>query len=138
MTCDCQTSPCGCSDQTSISQKHVVQPVFTTRCDRYVPGTENVWVERGTSPNDVNAPGVCMLDTMTDAQIAYSLERDDRARADLLTVTSDPHLHELARTVPKLPKVELSDVEQALLNQPNNVGSIPFYALFRGQPPFAQ
>jgi hypothetical protein len=79
-----------------------------------------------------------MLDTMTDAQIAYSLERDDRARADLLTVTSDPHLHELARTVPKLPKVELSDVEQALLNQPNNVGSIPFYALFRGQPPFAQ
>jgi len=79
-----------------------------------------------------------MLDTMTDAQITYCLERDDQARADLLTVTSDPHLLELAQTAPKLPKVEINDVEQALLNQPNNVGSIPFYSLFRGQPPFAQ
>jgi hypothetical protein len=75
---------------------------------------------------------------MTDCQIIHSLERDDVARADLLTVTSDPHLLELARTVPRLPTVEETDVEQSLLNQSNNSGSIPFYALFRGQPPFAQ
>jgi hypothetical protein len=75
---------------------------------------------------------------MSDAQIIHSLERDDQAREDLLTVTSDPALLELARTVPRLPTVEEADVEQALLNQPNNSGSIPFYSLFRGQPPFAQ
>jgi hypothetical protein len=79
-----------------------------------------------------------MLDTMCEAQIIYVLERDDKARADLLKVTSDPHLRELARTVPRLPTVEQTDVEQANINQPNNSGSIPFYAIFRGQPPFAQ
>lgn len=132
MSCGCSTTPCECADSTPTGA------VRTTRCDRYVPGSKNVWVERGCSPNDVTAPGVCMLDTMTDAQIIYSLERDDQARADLLTVTSDPHLIELANTVPKLPTPEQTDVEQALVNQPHNPGSIPLYAIFRGQPPFAQ
>jgi hypothetical protein len=136
MLCNCHVSPCNCTPSTAAPTAG--RTTFKTRCDRYTPGSENVWVERGSSPNDVTATGVCMLDSMTDAQIAYSLERDDQARADLLTVTSDPHLLELARTVPKLPKVEVTDAEQALLNQPNNVGSIPFYALFRGQPPFPQ
>jgi hypothetical protein len=103
-----------------------------------VPGSKNVWVERGNSPNDVNAIGVCMLDTMCDAEIIYSIERDEQARVDLLQITSDPHLLELARTVPRLPTVELADAEQAQVNQPNNSGSIPFYSIFRGQPPFAQ
>lgn len=132
MSCGCQITPCACSPDSACP------PASTTRCDRYVPGSQNVWVERGCSPNDVTAPGVCMLDTMTDSQIIHSLERDDVARADLLTVTSDPHLLELARTIPRLPTVEETDVEQALLNQSNNSGAIPFYALFRGQPPFAQ
>ena len=79
-----------------------------------------------------------MLDTMTDEQVIYSLERDEQARADLLQITTDPHLLELANTIPRLPVVEEADVEQALLNQPNNSGSIPFYSIFRGQPPFAQ
>jgi hypothetical protein len=79
-----------------------------------------------------------MLDTMTDQQVIYVLERDEEARADLLKVTSDPHLLELARTVPRLPTVERMDAEQAQYNQPNNPGSIPFYAVFRGKPPFAQ
>lgn len=132
MPCGCQTTPCACAPDAACP------PIAGTRCDRYVTGSKNVWVERGCSPNDVTAPGVCMLDTMTDCQIIHSLERDDVARADLLTVTSDPHLLELARTVPRLPTVEETDVEQSLLNQSNNSGSIPFYALFRGQPPFAQ
>jgi hypothetical protein len=75
---------------------------------------------------------------MCDEQIIHVLERDDKARSDLLKVTSDQGLINLAKTVPKLPTVEQSDVEQALLNQPHNSGSIPFYALFRGKPPFAQ
>jgi hypothetical protein len=132
MSCGCQNSPsCGCGPA-------VCPPATNTRCDRYVPGSKNVWVERGCSPGDENAPGVCMLDDMCDAQIIYVLERDDQARADLLTITSDPHLHELARNVARLPTVEEADVDQALVNQPNNSGSIPFYSLFRGNPPFAQ
>jgi hypothetical protein len=79
-----------------------------------------------------------MLDSMCDAQVIYAIEHDEQAREDLLKITSDPHLLELAKTVPRLPIVEQTDVEQALLNQSNNTGSIPFYSLFRGQPPFAQ
>jgi hypothetical protein len=79
-----------------------------------------------------------MLDTMTKEQVINTLERDPQARADLLTVTSDPDLLEMARTVPSLPTPEQNDIEQALLNQPHNSGSIPFYSIFRGQPPFPQ
>jgi len=130
MSCACQISPCACAGECPTPP--------TTKCDRYVAGSKNVWVERGCSPNDVNAPGVCMLDTMSDDQIIYSLERDEQARMDLLQITTDPHLLELANTIPRLPVVEQTDVEQAELNQPNNSGSIPFYSIFRGQPPFAQ
>ena len=130
MSCGCQVSPCSCAGECPTPPM--------TKCDRYVAGSQNCWVERGNSPNDVNAPGVCMLDTMNDEQIIYTLERDNQAREDLLKVTTDPHLLELAKTIPPLPVVEEADVEQALLNQPNNSGSIPFYSIFRGQPPFAQ
>jgi hypothetical protein len=130
MSCTCQNTPC--------SGPPVCPPARTTKCDRYVPGSKNVWVERGDSPNDVNCPGVCMLDTMTKEQVIYSLEHDQQARADLLAITSDPELLELANTVPQLPVPEQNDIEQALLNQPHNSGSIPLYSIFRGQPPFAQ
>jgi hypothetical protein len=131
MSCGCQQTPCSCPPAECPTPP-------TTKCDRYVPGSKNVWVERGDSPNDVNAPGVCMLDTMCDSQVIYVLERDEQAREDLLKITSDLHLLDLAKSVPRLPTVEEADVEQALLNQPHNSGSIPFYSLFRGQPPFAQ
>ena len=134
MACGCNQNPCICPS-----------PAPCTRCDRYMPGTPNVWVEKASSgtglvgPDAVeNVPGICMLDTMTDAQVIYILERDEKARADLQTVTSDLHLLELARTVPRLPVVEEADAEQALLNRPNEPAQNPFYAIFRGQPPFAQ
>jgi len=129
----CQNEPCACP-----ATEEECPPTPTTKCDLYVPGTPNVWVERGDSPNDVNAPGVCMLDTMEECQVVYILQRDDKARADLLRVTSDERLRELAATTPKLPVVEQADAEQALYNEPNNPGSLPFYAIFRGRPPFAQ
>jgi hypothetical protein len=109
-----------------------------TKCDRFQPGMVNCWIDRGTTPNDVSALGVCMLDTMCDEQVINSLLRDDQARADLLKITSDPHLLELARTTPRLPVVETMDAEQAFLNRSNTPESIPFYAIFRGQPPFSQ
>jgi hypothetical protein len=133
MSCGCQSSPCSCDG----SNPECPTPAIT-KCDRYIPGTKNVWVERGDTPNDVNALGVCMLDTMCEEQVIESLRRDEQAREDLLKVTSDPRLLELARTVPRLPVVETMDAEQAYLNRSNTAESIPFYAIFRGQPPFSQ
>ena len=126
MSCGCNQTPCQC------------QPRRCTRCDRYEQGTKNVWVLKGPSPEDQKARGICILDTMTDAQIIYCLEHDEKARADLFTVTCDPHLLKLAKTVPRLPVVEETDAEQALVNRPNEPAQNPFYAVFRGQPPFPQ
>lgn len=134
MSCSCQKTPCICPP-----------PRPCTLCDRYQQGMTNVWVSKarsGTSlvgPDaDENVPGICMLDTMTRAQVIYVLERDEKARADLLVVTSNRELLHLARTVPRLPVVEETDAEQALINRPNEPAQNPFYAIFRGQPPFAQ
>src|SRR6185369_4428284 len=105
MACECNEDPCRCRP--------------CTKCDRYVKGTTNVWVEKGPNPGDEKAIGICLLDTLTEAQVINILERDEKARADLLTVTSDPCLLELARTIPRLPVVEEADAEQALINRPN-------------------
>ena len=132
MSCECQKDPCCCRPRTL--------------CDLYVPGTPNVWVERGsvskdlfsTATPDYSVPGVCSLDTLCKAQVLNIVERDEKARADLLLVTSDPELRKIALTTPKLPTQELVDAEQLNQNRPNEPSSIPFYAVFRGQPPFAQ
>lgn len=87
---------------------------------------------------DVNAPGVCLLDTMSDAQIIYVLERDWKAREDLLKVTSDPHLRNLVASIAMLPTTQEDDKLQTDLNRNHASASNPFYSLFRGQPPFAQ
>jgi hypothetical protein len=132
MSCEkCHNDPCGCPKRT--------------KCDLYVPGTPNVWVERGdksvnlfaTATPDYSVPGVCTLDTLDKAQVLYVVERDERARQDLLKVTSDPELRHIALTTPKLPTMEEVDAEQLNQNRPNEPSSIPFYSIFRGQPPFA-
>jgi hypothetical protein len=99
---------------------------------------QNVWIDRGTNPEDANLPGACLLDTMSEEQIIYSLERDATARKDLLLITTDPHLRSLVATVPYLSTAEETDVEQSQVNRSNEPNSIPFFAVFRGQPPFAQ
>lgn len=131
--CSCGKNPCVCCRRC-------------TKCDLYVQGTPNVWVERGdVSPDlfgaatpDYSRTGICSLDTLKEHQVIYIIERDEKARADLLKVTSDPRLRHLALTIPKLPTQELVDAEQLNQNRPNEPASIPFYAIFRGQPPFAQ
>jgi len=70
---------------------------------------------------------------MSDCQVIYVLERDERARADLIRVTDDAHLLNLANTIPRLPTIETSDAEMKGQNSYS-----PFYSVFRGQPPFAQ
>ncbi len=134
MSCGCQRTPCVCPP-----------PRRCTRCDLYRQGQNNVWVLKAKSGTGLVGPdktedvtGICILDTMTRAQVIYVLERDEKARGDLVTVTTDPELLHLARTIPRLPVVEETDAEQALLNRPNEPAQNPFYAIFRGQPPFAQ
>jgi hypothetical protein len=132
MSCGCNQNPCQCSGVPTAGDSTQCPPRSTTKCDRDT--TNNVWVERG----DPDAVGICMLDTMTEEQVIYCIERDDRARVDLLRVTSDPRLLELANTIAELPKDNETDRMQALVNKPTSVNAIPFYGLFRGQPPFAQ
>lgn len=109
-------------------------PTKTSYCDR--DQEDNVWVEGYDPENGV--PGICLLDTMTEAQIVGVLKADERARADLRRVTSNADLLELADRVERLPTEEPDDKLQRTVNANDKPESIPFYAIFRGQPPFAQ
>jgi len=132
MACSCNRIPCDCSSVPAGCGRPC------SKCDLYRMGDKNVWVERGNSSADVNAPGVCMLDTMSDSQVIYVLERDEKAREDLVKVTSDPHLLNFVHTIARLPTQQEDDKLQSDVNRNHAPASIPFYALFRGQPPFAQ
>ncbi len=103
-----------------------------TKCD--ADTKNNVWVERA----DPSRIGICLLDTMTEDQVIYVMEHDRKARYDLLRVTTDARLLEIARTVPELPTVNEEDEQMKDINKNSTAASIPFYAIFRGQPPFAQ
>lgn len=124
MSCSCQ-QPAGCTCNCTP------QP---TKCDRDT--LNNVWLEKGTGGE--NCAGICLLDTLTPAQVIDIVERDPKARADLLRVTSDPTLLDIARHTKPLPTAEEADLQQKWVNKDEAPASIPFYALFRGQPPFAQ
>ncbi len=105
----------------------------TTFCDR--DRVNNVWIEGVTDP-ETGEGGICLLDTLTEAQIINSLQRDERARADLLRITSNERLLELAAEVPRLPTVEPEDQLQRETNKDSE--SIPYYSQFKGNPPFNQ
>jgi len=107
-------------------------PPPCTKCDR--DKTNNVWVE-GHDP-EKGVPGICLLDTLEDYQVIDVLQRDERARQDLLRVTSDPHLLDLAVKIPRFPTTEEGDELQKDFG--NTTSASPFYSIFRGQPPFAQ
>ena len=118
--CSCGLTPCECSQRPC------------TYCDR--DRKDNVWVEGVVDENGQG--GICMLDTMTEDQIVNVLQRNDRARADLLRVTSDPCLLSLAQNVQRLPTTEPMDQLQSEVNRSKD--SIPFYSVFQGRFPFAQ
>jgi len=110
--------PCGCEEKP-----------FRTKCDRDTKN--NIWLERGTP----GAIGICLLDTMTHEQVIYTLERNVRAKADLLRITSDPELLELANTVERLPTMPIMDAVQKHFNREGPETNI-FHSLFRGQVPW--
>ena len=124
MSCPCKSNPCSCTK-------------VCTKCNKDTKN-RNVWIERGITPGSENAPGICMLDTMTEEQVIHVIQRDQRARQDLFRVTNDPRLLELARKVSRLPSAEEADMQQSWVNRNDSPASIPFYGIFRGRPPFAQ
>ena len=119
-----------CNDTTTTTDDTTTT---TTLCDR--DRVNNVWIEGVTDP-ETGEGGICLLDTMTEAQIINSLERDEVARADLLRVTSNERLLELAAETPRLQTEEPEDQLQRETNKHSE--SIPYYSQFRGNPPFNQ
>lgn len=119
----CSQDPCGCSVGTGGADPK------PTLCDR--DRASNVWVE-GADENGVG--GICLLDTLEEYQVIQSLHRSQRSHDDLLRVTSNARLRELAATVPVYPTTVEGDQLQVKVNE----DTLPFYTIFRGQPPFAQ
>lgn len=133
-SCGCTPNPCSCVDTTcagveSPCGEPLPEPCARTLCDGQ--RANNVWVEGADAEGN---GGICLLDTMELDQIIHSLQRDPQAKVDLLTVTHNEYLRNLANTTPLLPQGNEGDTLQKEMNQ----NTIPFYSIFRGQPPFAQ
>jgi len=94
----------------------------------------NLWVEGRDPENPQRQPGVCMLDTMGENQIIDIVSRNERARQDLLKVTSDRRMIEIANQVKRLPTEEPGDSMQRVLGGTKDAGA--FYTQFRGKPPW--
>ena len=101
-----------------------------TLCDLDV--RNNVWVE-GVVDLAHGKRGICMLDTLSQAQIVSILQHDPRAREDLPKVTSNAELRQLVVDTKLLPAVELSEELQQKQNR--SPAGIPFYTVFRGRAP---
>lgn len=132
----CNQTPCSCGVCPCEEL-----PAIGTLCD--LDRNCNVWVEGYDASKGV--PGICLLDTMEECQVINSLQRSQKAKDDLLKVTSNAYLRNLAETIPLYPTGNEGDTLQKEVNgtsgpagQVANPNSIPFYAIFRGQPPFAQ
>jgi len=88
-----------------------------TLCDGDI--TNNCWFTEG----------VCLLDTMSKAQIVYTIEHNPKAREDLKKVTSCEPILNLLNDVPLLSTQQEDDAQQRTLNQAD---SLPFYTLYKG------
>lgn len=82
-----------------------------------------------TTNNHWFTEGVCILDTLSPRQVNYILEHNEVARADLLRVTTNPDLIDMANSVPRLPTTEEDD---ELMKVQAKQTPLPFYQIFRG------
>jgi hypothetical protein len=124
MTCNCNLDPCICPPDSD----HDNGPP-PTLCD--LDRRNNVWVEGA----DDTRPGICLLDTLEEHQVTYILQRDPVARADLLKVTSNAYLRNLANITPALPT---NDIEGDIVQKEMGRDPMTLYTVFRGIPPFNQ
>ena len=99
-------------------------------CDncRSAPGTlcdgdcaDNIWFVNGK----------CLLDNLTYDQVYFVLQRNPNAKKDLLRVTTDRNLLELARQSRLIMDTIQDDMSPyRVINNPAR--TLPFYTLFRG------
>jgi len=87
----------------------------------------NVWVEGVLDPSQ-GLEGICLLDTMSEEEIIYVLQRNPQSRMDLPKVTSDPIMLELLATTEPLPEDDLE-------NHNYNKEGLDILKAFRGLPP---
>lgn len=81
----------------------------------------NIWFECGK----------CTLDSLTLDQVEFILMRNPKAKKDLLRITNDETLVEMAKTV----KLVVDEIEDDLVpyNRINNPKqTLPYYYVFRG------
>ena len=95
----------------------------------------NVWVE-GVVDLSASPPkrGICMLDSISYDQMVYVLQHTPQARCDLPKVTSSPELLALLDRVKLLPTGNAADAANRHANA--NPNDLPFYNVFRGNPPY--
>jgi hypothetical protein len=86
---------------------------------------DNIWFV----PRAPGYPGRCILDELTYEEVYEVLRRVPRAKADLIRITNDPTLLQLAQTtqLARSPQDEADMVQKRL-----NRNTLPFYTLFRG------
>ncbi len=88
--------------------------------------TDNIWFQ----PGPPGFPGRCILDELTFEQVYYVLQRVPQAKPDLLRITSDPVLIQLANDS-RLVTDEIESNQKAA-DMINKQGTLPFYTLMRG------
>jgi len=83
-------------DPNDVGYDQCADDPKSTCCDLDIE--DNVWVE-GVVDLSANPQkrGICMLDTMSEDQIIYTLRHDPRARCDLPKVTSCSEILELLK-----------------------------------------
>jgi hypothetical protein len=85
----------------------------------------NMWFREGAP----GYAGQCILDTLTYEQVIGVLERVPGAGKDLLKITNDPCLVELANKVGLI--VPEQEQNQQVMDRLGN-RNIPYYTIFRG------
>lgn len=138
MTCSCNRTPCNCTNTPSCLCNQVPCTCCTTTSTAVASTTlcnldrrNNVWVEGADA--DGNS-GICLLDTITEDQFIGVIQRDPLARTDLVRVTDNAYLLNLAAITPMLPTVPEGDELQRQMNQ----NTMVLYTVFKGVPPFNQ
>jgi hypothetical protein len=107
------------SDPNKCDEPECQEGPGPTLCD--LDTSNNEWVEGNGS--------ICMLDNMCLDQVVYVLQRNPKARADLIRVTSCLELHDLLDKVPLLSGQKEDDHLQSTFNSGD---CLPQYTIFRG------
>lgn len=122
-TCD---DPCGDQDPcANLCWDDKVNPKFPPCTVCNLDTSNNIWFRPGYNGHQ----GACKLDQLTYGQVIRVLRTVPCAGADLLKITDDPCLVELANKV----KLIVPEKEQnAILSKRMSKGSLPYYTLFKG------